>query len=73
MQHSENVVNSYRLSTEVHGKTLLTSEESLLNLGSVRTSKQLTLVHNNVLILCFQNRKVWINRLVTFFSRSLCD
>jgi len=66
-----NVVKSYSLSIEVRSKTLLTSEESLLKLGNVRTSKQLTLVHNNVLTLCFQNRKVWINRIVTFFSRSV--
>lgn len=58
---------------EVHGKTLLTSEESLLNLGSVPTSKQLTLVHNNVLTLYFQNRKVWINRSPSFQGVSAID
>lgn len=49
-------VKPYPVSTELHSKTLLT-EESLLNLGSVYTSEQLTLVHSIELTLCFKNMK----------------
>lgn len=50
-------VKSYPVSTELHGKTLLVSEESLMNLGSVYTSEWFTLVHSMELTLCFKNVK----------------
>lgn len=58
------------LSTDFHGKTPLTPEESMLDLRWVCTSEQLIFVHTNMLTLCFWKRNVWINRLVSFFSRS---
>lgn len=58
------------LSIEFHGKAPLTAEEHMLDLGCVCTSEQLIFVHTNMVTFCFQNGKVWLNRLVSFFSRT---